>query len=727
MTSTISFNSKKPMWSIYAWTLKSNRLLGILMGVLITAQMPLFVLIKGISKTYTQKNSAEMALRLDITDQLLKLSTLAAILPTLLSLLLPVLLFRYLYSKRQVDLFHAFPITRRKMFAGKYLAGLTMILLPMFFSLLLLAALRPIFIRTLVTFQIWPAFSSVFFTMLSIVLGFTVLCMFAVCSGTVADFCLSVVNGVIMIPWGISALCGMLGDVLPGFFVQLDKIWRLSPGIGYLFLSAQGNGSAAMAAIWAALLLLSFFAGLFCYGRRKSEAAEQGFALRFPVTVFQVFGQAAAGILAGQLLHKATSIHLAVCCIFGALLVMPLIELVYGRSVRNFKRAAVELAAFAVVFLSVYTFGATGGLGYANRIPAEEDVKSIALDHGRESTALEVILGIGELQENAAQRGLYEIKTDQNKKLVLSLHKLLAEQGPSAKIMPKDGQSIDSYRFTYTLKDGRTQTRCYSYLTNSAAGKLIHQIMTSSEVRVQSDEAFFIHPENLRFIANSFDSIPYPLTLEQSKQLLKVYQEEILASELTQNGQGIETVSVHLGLVQDGYEALRRADTTHALQNELEFYKWNYLSLSGSYSKTLGLLASWGVIDGRFSLKDVPADAVAAVYIKEAHSFGGGYILGDQGEDAKNNTIQFNSAKELFDLFATDLTEKSIGMEKSTMKSMIQALYEHSDENADQAAALEKSGDGYLYYFEKIKSGKRAAFSKPFFISKEDMERLTNA
>ena len=79
--------------------------------------------------------AAPLGAVLDITNErngglLSFLTVLTVIVPMALSVLIPIIVFRYLHSKKAIDTYHSLPVKRTTLFLGKFFAGLTIALVP---------------------------------------------------------------------------------------------------------------------------------------------------------------------------------------------------------------------------------------------------------------------------------------------------------------------------------------------------------------------------------------------------------------------------------------------------------------------------------------------------------------------------------------------------------------------------------------------------------------------
>ena len=129
MTLTKSYhNSFRQWWSVYTWSLKKQSGIGIIYLILLCLALPFLL---GIILFSSIKNQ-HMLTGENIANGLHILFTFLIIPGTLLFVFITaVLLFRFMHNKRSTDFYHALPVSRTAMFFGRFLAGFTILAVPM--------------------------------------------------------------------------------------------------------------------------------------------------------------------------------------------------------------------------------------------------------------------------------------------------------------------------------------------------------------------------------------------------------------------------------------------------------------------------------------------------------------------------------------------------------------------------------------------------------------------
>lgn len=121
------------------------------------------------------------------------------------------------------------------------------------------------------------------------------------------------------------------------------------------------------------------------------------------------------------------------------------------------------VAPFSVIGL-ILVFAFSGGLGYEVRIPDTEDIKSIDItttfqcgEMFNTETSVQYTLS---MQDN-----YMTLTTENDFEVIKSIHETIIEN--------RDSDTAEALTITYTLKNGKTLTRDYQYLSEKSAGSLL--------------------------------------------------------------------------------------------------------------------------------------------------------------------------------------------------------------------------------------------------------------
>ncbi len=303
--------------------------------------------------------------------------------------------FRYLYSRKMSDLYHALPVKRRKMFLITWLNGILVWLIPMLLSVLLTL----IFLfSSLASVHQTAAFGAIIAqagqsVLLYLIAYLTVYHLTLVCvmfSGNLLNaLCSTVLTGTLFsIGYGVFyMLCSTFFDTFIRCSISLDQIAWLSPLVSPVLLLAGGTlGDLPLFFLCMVLcvLFLNFLAAWFLYCKRPSELAEHGIENR-PVQFLLRTVSAFCGSLLGALLfiiivvdNNAYGWHL-----FGAVLAGVLtygvLDIIFRMNFRSFFAHKYQmLATILCSYLLLLSFS-FDWWHFDQRIPAAQSMESICI------------------------------------------------------------------------------------------------------------------------------------------------------------------------------------------------------------------------------------------------------------------------------------------------------------------------------------------------------------
>lgn len=420
-------------------------------------------------------------------------------------LLVGITTFKFITGKKTVNVYYSLGIKRQKLFAAKYLSGLTLIaasvLLPMLVSLI-------VNISVLGTNKfMFPAFAYLTLGMFSVAaVSYTITAMVFTLVGTVFEGalfsgililfpeilfqCLEVLIQKLVLgtPLGtdFSTSSIYVGDTaasLAKTFENFNPLRYLSKGLfTYSLADAKGQvvsydngGAVAWSApkflpivLWIAFAALLFLGGMFFYKRRKAEIG--GFIGKNRVMNFigifliGIFGF----VLTFNVLHaKGMAVAIAVGAVVFAVIYVGLSFLLL-RNVRQFVKELPALPVQLAIVALIFVFFATGYFGAANKIPETADIQSaqITMPNTNYTTVntggggLYFMMGMP--SANTQPYGEYTSEKDID--FVRSVHEKLVETGKTeaTKLDSEfNGTYPISVKIVYKLKNGKAVLRCY--------------------------------------------------------------------------------------------------------------------------------------------------------------------------------------------------------------------------------------------------------------------------
>lgn len=468
-----------------------------------------------------------------------------------------ILLFRFMHNKRSTDFYHALPISRTAMFFGRFLAGFTILAVPMVICCCTTAIVL-VCVQGKANILGMP-YSTVFLYLLYLLIiilityAFTV--FIAVCSGTTFNAIISAVAIGIAYPIFMYLLIIMVNSLLPGFTLE-GFTTILTAGSPYMasfvpvfFIAYTSQGitmSADMIAFfvwWACITVVMIAASWLLYRARKSENAEGRKAYPVPQIIIRTVVSGAVGIGLGYILHATLGGTVAFFAgvVIGAVIAHIIIEVLYARGFRTLLKSLPYLAGFLVLFGIYYAILATGCFGYDTKVPLANQVESVDLDLDN-TTANEILDVNGKTIGTVTPVHLQDRTSIE---AVISWHQATVDENREKHYPYQMSDHMFSGKVTYHLKDGSTLTRTVEYFwdleTNSTPSKRKDQksLLESQEEYIKkSNLIFYVEPQALNTItvAKGYaDSGTYITEEGQKEILLQMLQQDIMRTEMNRS------------------------------------------------------------------------------------------------------------------------------------------------------------------------------------------------
>lgn len=374
--------------------------------------------------------------------------------------------FRYVFSKKMVDLYHSIPITRKQLFFIHYANGFFIWFVPMIIGSAICAVLSLVFIGDFVAWI--GTLGTLAVTLINLVLAFLLiyhLAMVAVMlSGNILN---TLVSGTIM-SFVVLAIYGMFEvfastyfDTYYSFFdTNLSKVIWASPIPGAVYqLVMRCDVVKAFPCVMNILMVVFLFALSFViYLRRPSELAEQGIKIK-PI---QIIFKTAVTILAGMagwmffgLLTDTDSIGWTVFgMILASVLAYGILDIMFNMDFKAFFKHKIQLAMTTVAGVLIgFTF-MFDWTGFDTYVPDKNQIADMGICIGT--------LAIGGSFNNYDD-GAYTIE-ERIKHMEYTdadvIYAFLDEVTKRESRYPKDGNSATAY-VRVTEKSGKTYYRHY--------------------------------------------------------------------------------------------------------------------------------------------------------------------------------------------------------------------------------------------------------------------------
>lgn len=518
MTSQKSF--KNNFGYAFYTGLRENALFAVLNAAFLSLFFCLMPIQTFMSKTQTDPQtgkvsiidySKEYAFLFSNSMQYMRYLVIAGLLGV--GVLMGIAAFRFITGKKTVNVYYSLGIKRQKLFAAKYLSGLTLIaasvLVPMLVSLI-----ANIAVLGYNKFML-PAFFYLFLTMFSLVaFAYTLTALIFSAVGTVFEGILF--SGIVLftpeilfssmeilikkLVLGTPLGSVFSGDMLFGTAVHLTSQFAAFNPLRYaasgLFTYSQATAagkvldyntgeSVAWAlpnfltpALWIVAAAVLFVCGMFVYKHRKAEIG--GFIGKNRVLNFLgVFLVAFFGFVQ---VYNALEFNGKALAILVGLLVFVFIyaglTLLLLRNLRQFAKNLYTLPIQIVLTALIFTIFATGYFGVANRIPETSDIAYAKISTLYENDLLtgdtQNYYTIGNLKSpDVVPDGKYETEKDIN--FIRDFHEKLVRVGrtyPEVLNEGYNGVRPVSVRIVYVLKNGKEVKRNYYGVSDALLAEL---------------------------------------------------------------------------------------------------------------------------------------------------------------------------------------------------------------------------------------------------------------
>lgn|GEM_PF-2409728 len=570
MTTATSCSNQNKFRSMYLGALRRGAPLGIFYALLLFALFPLMYIItlatmRPMEDVFYPIHHLRGYAGIYNSVSMLSVPIICAIIPIVFG----VTIFSYLHNKSSTDVFHALPMKRQTLFTANYLAGITLIWIPLIVSFLVVA-IAGARSAAILEWLYSPAriFTELLGWLVVVTAVFTITAVIAVQAGNSFDTVMFSLAFCGMYPvilffaktaaenlllgftgrWST----GLMNDAnLPALSPFTVMGYRLTVG-AYSYedmasVTASSNFAFYFRAIviWAVITVALYFVANLLYARRKSELAGRTTASSALNCVVKYIVTFVFGIIFGLLLHSSFNSRTMfwVGAFIGGCIAFTVFEAIAARGFKTFPKAFVHMAISVGLTVGYVAVFLTGGLGYETRIPAADRIESVSINYnGR--------YGYRYLYD---ENGMIKYTTDEyyssNTKdsvkltspeaieLVRKMHSNLVQT-----LRARDGINNNWYdqtnirpQIAYHLKDGKTIKRLYTDCPADIAN-MLSGLEDLEEFKRQTNPAFLLKAGQLKGIdimnrlglGNAFEN----LTDEQQKQLLEALQNDTLNEQI---------------------------------------------------------------------------------------------------------------------------------------------------------------------------------------------------
>ena len=405
-----------------------------------------------------------------------------------LATLCGVAMFRYLHDRRQVDFYHALPISRGKLFAVNYISGVLLVL--PFYLIVLVIGL--IFVSAMgLGGQITGALlvQSILGNIAYFLLNYTVAVLCTVLTGNTI---ITVLLG-IWAQLGIPVLMVMVQCYQAMFYetfsstVPLMQTFVLygSPMCNYLvtfhdthtmyvpLLDTALDVVGGMAVLIYPVILTIVLGVLsyFLFVRRKSENTGMAVSFRRVKAPIKWFMSMFSGLGFGLIftvIFSGTSGGMWFGLVFGVVLCHMVVEIIYDFDFKALLHHWKQMIVLAILAVVVVAGIKNDVFGYDNYIPDVDDIASAAIESSYYN-----------IDWNYNVQDIYKDQlTDAES--IEKIHQL-AELSVANNGKPEEGDSTYAYTIHYTLKNGDHVSRCYTEVPTNVVQDVMVNLVASEQ------------------------------------------------------------------------------------------------------------------------------------------------------------------------------------------------------------------------------------------------------
>lgn len=441
--------------------------------------------------------------------------------------------YAYIHSSKKLDVYHSVPIKRESLFIQQYCYGIFYYLLPLLLHVLLCYG---IVIVNGVSPDIFGQAVLFVFEQLLIYLSCYATTIVAVClTGNVVISVLG--TGVLLF---YSYVLEFLKDELMVKFFETyygpgsdSVIWAFSPIHLMINMINEGEDAGYIGFYVKLILMTAVYTVLavFLYRKRPTEAA--GKSLTYPVTepVIKTMVVFPSSIVAGYCIASIVSNvndfgWFVFGCIFGFVIVCPLMEIIYRKDVKAVFRRPLQIVFNGALVLGVVLIMYFDVFGYDTYVPAENKVESYAI-------AMPKLIHINSDRSSTAYC-LKNMKITDNS----SVRKLLEHGAELTRPARTDGVEIEpgDYEYTdlvvrYNLKNGKTVYR--SYVINTGDEQVLQWVsdMYNDMAYKQGSYPILTEQDTEDYVGVLLDYAYYSediqLSSDRMSKLIETYQYEL--------------------------------------------------------------------------------------------------------------------------------------------------------------------------------------------------------
>ena len=445
--------------------------------------------------------------------------------------------FRYVFSKKMVDLYHSIPITRKQLFFVHYVNGFLIWFIPMLIGSAICAVMSFDFIGDFIAWM--STLDTLAITIANLVLAFLLiyhLAMVAVMlSGNILN---TLVSGTIM-SFVVLAIYGMYEGFACTYFSTYYSFWSENlpkviwatpiPGAIYQ-LVMRCEGMKAFPCVMNILMVVFLFVLSFViYLRRPSELAEQGIKIKPVQIVFKTTVTILAGMAGWMFFGLLTDTDSVGWTVFGSILASVLaygiLDIIFNMDFKAFFKNKIQLVLTTIAGILIgFTF-MFDWTGFDTYVPDKNQIADMGISINS------LTLGGSFSRAYSVEERIKDMEYTDAEVIYTFLNTVTGRE----RTYPLDGSSATAY-VRVTEKSGRTYYRMYEVWESDE--ELVLPILRDASY-VQTN---FLVPEHIMdemtFDSGNLDEMTLENTFkhwdirekEHAEELMKAYNKDVLAN-----------------------------------------------------------------------------------------------------------------------------------------------------------------------------------------------------
>lgn len=495
------WDEKKTIKSLCAWTSKQNKTITITYATLLF--VTLFIIMSSAFTLSAYSRQEDV----DIEGTLRSILVISIFVGIIFTLISGVNSFSYLHNKRTVDLFYAFPMSRKGIFIARYISVVKNAMIPAIIISIIISIVNLIFENTM------EIYYGVFVFLVSIIANTSFIAIITVCVGTVVNTIIFYMIFSCLLPLGIFLMEAIPTSVVPGVtsgFIEDYMYYLFTPMFApFIDLGLELKYCIIYIVWWVIFSVIALALTLRIVKRRKSEMAQTSdkYGILGSITKFLVSYVPSllvawffAQLMAGTNSAKAVYIfYFAIFIIlnFGIGITAHLIENKSFAGIVSTLKINVLAFLVGVIYTVSYV---TGYFGQDMYVPEIDDIasviikdgdmeycqingKSISYEFTEEDDIVNIVNIHREITENiddTKHKGLYSIVNLESDPMDMSVG--ITEYYPnefSIEYKLKNGDIIERY---YTSTYGEITASKDWMFVNMVANKKLVEALTAKDV-----------------------------------------------------------------------------------------------------------------------------------------------------------------------------------------------------------------------------------------------------